>query len=103
MNGSDDPVKLRILEREYRVICPEEERDSLLASAAYLSKKMKQIRDGGKIIGMDRIAVMAALNIAHELLQEQNHSGGVDSVDMRIRLLQDRIEHTLDSGVPKDE
>ena len=103
MNGPGEPVTVRILEREYRVICSEEERNSLLASAAYLSKKMKKIRDGGKIIGTDRIAVMAALNITHELLQEQTRGRGVDTVDTRIRLLQDRIEHTLDSGTSKNE
>ena len=61
------PVEIRVLGKEYRIACAEEERDDLLESARYVDQKMREIRDTGKVVGMDRIAVMAALNIAHEL------------------------------------
>ena len=62
-------VSVRILEKEYQVACLPEERSELLDSAEYLNGKMREIRDAGNIVGLDRIAVMAALNLAHELLK----------------------------------
>jgi cell division protein ZapA len=62
-------VSVRILEKEYQVACLPEERSELLDSAEYLNVKMREIRDAGNIVGLDRIAVMAALNLAHELLK----------------------------------
>ena len=67
--GTFAHVTIRILEKEYNVACPLEEKASLLASAEFLNGKMKEIRDSGKVVGLDRVAVMAALNIANELLQ----------------------------------
>ena len=60
-------MSVRILEKEYIVACAPEERTELLDSAEYLNGRMREIRDSGKIVGLDRIAVMAALNLAHEL------------------------------------
>ncbi|MBA3581594.1 MAG: cell division protein ZapA [Gammaproteobacteria bacterium] len=62
------PVTITILDKEYQVACPAEEVDALRASAQYLSQRMREIRDNGKVLGADRIAVMAALNITRELL-----------------------------------
>ena len=62
-------VSVRILEKEYQVACPASERTDLLDSAEMLNTKMREIRDSGKVVGLDRIAVMAALNMANELLQ----------------------------------
>lgn len=62
-------VTVKILEKEYQVACPEEQEADLTASAKYLDKQMRKIRDTGKVIGVERIAVMAALNISYELLQ----------------------------------
>ena len=70
MNSDPNRVSVRILEKEYHVACPLEERPALLDSAEYLNRKMREIRDSGKVIGLDRIAVMAALNIVNELLQD---------------------------------
>ena len=60
-------VSVRILEKEYQVACPVEERTALLDAAEMLNGKMREIRDGGNVMGLDRIAVMAALNLANEL------------------------------------
>jgi len=69
MNDIYAHVSVRILEKEYQVSCPANERTDLLDSAEVLNAKMREIRDSGKVVGLDRIAVMAALNISHELLQ----------------------------------
>lgn len=68
-------IDVTILDRQYRVACPDDERENLMASVAYLDQKMREIKEGGKIVGTDRIAVMAALNIAHELLSAKTGAG----------------------------
>ena len=68
-------VEVQILDRPYRVACPDDERESLMASVAYVDQKMREIKSAGKIAGADRIAVMAALNIAHELLSSKTGAG----------------------------
>ncbi len=91
---------VRLLDKEYAVACPPEEREALLNSARLLDSKMREIRDSGKIIGTERIAVMAALNLAHELLLQRNvQSGKVgisDDIRYRLRMLQERIEAVLE-------
>ena len=90
------PITVHILDKDYRIGCPEDERDALFVSARYLDQKMREIRDGGRVIGTDRIAVMAALNIAHELLQvrdDKENSG--QSLARRIKHLQEKIDLAL--------
>lgn len=67
-------LEVFILDKPYRVNCPAEEQEALRQSAAYLDKKMRDIRNSGKIIGLERIAVIAALNISHELLAANRHA-----------------------------
>ena len=62
-------VLVHILDKEYQVACPEGQQEDLIVSARYLDRQMRSIRDTGKVIGLERIAVMAALNISHELLK----------------------------------
>jgi len=93
------PVLVRILDKEFLVSCPDEERDDLLASADFLNGKMREIRDTGKIVGIDRIAVMAALNMAHELLDQRDRKQDLQqSIGARIRTLQEKIELALNKG-----
>ena len=68
-------IEVTILDRQYRVACPDGERENLMASVAYLDQKMREIKESGKIAGTDRIAVMAALNIAHEFLTSKTGAG----------------------------
>jgi cell division protein ZapA len=68
VNPTPEPVRVSILGKEYQVACPPEERADLLASAALVDERMRGIRDAGRIVGADRIAVMVALNLAHEAL-----------------------------------
>jgi len=90
------PVHVKIQDKEYRIACPPGEEDELIASARFLDGKMQEIRAGGKIVGTDRIAVMAALNIAHELLHSQARQAelGGDSLS-KIKALQDKIQASL--------
>ncbi|MDQ7072680.1 MAG: cell division protein ZapA [Gammaproteobacteria bacterium] len=66
------PVTVTISGKEYQIACPEEEKPALIASAQMLNDNMEKIRSTGKVVGLDRIAVMAALNIANELIKLQN-------------------------------
>ncbi|MEE9342982.1 MAG: cell division protein ZapA [Gammaproteobacteria bacterium] len=97
--SNQKPVRIHILDKEYLVACPEEERDALFSSAEHLTAKMKEIRDAGKIVGTDRIAVMAALNLTHELLSQKSEKDDFhDTVSTRIRSLQDKVDAALNNG-----
>ena len=92
MNDELARVTVRILDKEYQVACPEPEREALLESAALLNRKMHEIREGGKIVGLDRVAVMAALNLSHEILQNQLAANQADqALVVRLRALNDRL------------
>src|SRR5687767_7063940 len=92
-------VSVRILEKEYQVACLPEERAELLDSAEFLNGKMREIRDAGSIVGLDRIAVMAALNLAHELLKVRGRGDASDTdVSQKIRQLRERVEGALSRG-----
>lgn len=69
MSASNEAVNVRILDREYTVGVPAEERESLLAAARVLEEKMREVRGGNRMAAIDRVAVLAALNLAHELQQ----------------------------------
>jgi len=89
-------VRVRILDKEYQVACPPEEREELIESARYLDQQMRSIRQGGKVIGMERIAVMAALNISHQLIQgtalEQSRA---NDLDQRLQKLCAKLDDTI--------
>jgi cell division protein ZapA len=91
-------VSVRILEKEYQVACLPEERSELLDSAEFLNGKMKDIRDAGNIVGLDRIAVMAALNLAHELLKRNRNDAIESEVTERVRQMRERVESALSRG-----
>jgi len=95
MNKDNLAVTIKILDKEFRIACPESEHDSLLASAHYLNTRMKEVRDSG-VVGQDRIAIMAALNMAHDLLSQKGQSENyVKSMSSRIQSLQEKIETAL--------
>ncbi|HEY7673012.1 MAG TPA: cell division protein ZapA [Gammaproteobacteria bacterium] len=89
-------VTVRILEKEYHVACPAAEKTELLASAELLNKKMREIRDSGKVVGLDRVAVMAALNLANDLLKTQGHDEELkEIVGLRIKAMRERLDSAL--------
>jgi cell division protein ZapA len=96
MSGEPSRVSVKILEKEYHVTCPVEERPALLHSAEYLNRRMREIRDSGKVIGLDRIAVMAALNIVNELLQARGQDEVVETdLAARLKAMRERVEFAL--------
>jgi len=96
MNESTAQVSIRILDKEYQVACPADERTDLLDSAEVLNAKMREIRDSGRIVGVDRIAVRAALNMANDLLHAQARDRSLDGdVSSRLKLISDRVESVL--------
>ena len=89
-------VTVRILEKEYHVACPAAEKAELLASAELLNKKMREIRDSGKVVGLDRVAVMAALNLANDLLKTQGQDDELkEIVGLRIKAMRERLDSAL--------
>jgi cell division protein ZapA len=89
-------VRVHILDKDYQVACPADERDALVESARYLDQQMRTIRQSGKVIGLERIAVMAALNITHELIRQgQLSDRGSQDLGDRLRRLTARIDDTL--------
>ena len=92
-------VSVRIMDKEYVVACPYDDRSALLDAAEFLNTRMREIRDGGKVVGLDRIAVMAALNLAHEFLKGRDREARVDSgIGHRVRALRERVEGALQKG-----
>ena len=96
MSNSTQTLEIKLLDRELRVACPEEERSELLEAVAYLDKRMREIRDAGKIASVERIALMAALNIAHELLG-MKVGRGIDLADFRRRM--NAMETAIDEAL----
>ena len=94
--GTFAHVTIKILEKEYNVACPLEEKASLLASAVVLNGKMREIRDSRKVVGLDRVAVMAALNLANELLRSQGQDEELKNiVGLRIRAMREQLDSAL--------
>jgi cell division protein ZapA len=89
-------LDVNILDREFRVACPNDERGELLDAVKYLDNKMREIRDAGKIASVERIAIMAALNIAHELLTTRV-GGGFDLAELKRRM--QGMQATIDEAL----
>lgn len=91
-NPKSIPVNLRIIDKDYVVACPEQERDTLLASAQYLNEKIREIREGGKLANSERIVVISALNIIHEFFQyRQQKDVELEQLNTQITNLQEKI------------
>ncbi len=96
MGINDDNISVEILGKSYSVKCPIERVSELRNAAAYVDKEMRQIRDSGKVIGIERIAIITALNIAYQLLNsEHQENKDIDSMAKRIVDMQRRIEQAL--------
>lgn len=92
------PVTVKILEKDYRIACAPNHKQSLEDSAALLNDKMHEIRSSGKVIGSDRIAVMAALNLAHDLLQQQQHSAHDSDLQKQLRKMREKIDEMVNES-----
>ena len=96
MSKEPKGLDVNIMGREFRVSCTEEDRRDLLKAVDYLNAKMREIRDTGKIIGVERIAIMAALNMAHEYLSTRTE-GGFDVGEFKRRMLS--MQATIDQAM----
>ena len=93
------PINVTLLDKEYLIACSDEERDILHRAIELLNQKMREVKSSGKVIGSERVAVMAALHIAHELLQyKERNESYTSSVDNLIRRLQSKIDDALVRG-----
>ncbi|MDD2914235.1 MAG: cell division protein ZapA [Gallionella sp.] len=100
MSGTTKTLEIKLLDRELRVACPEEERGELLDAVAYLDKRMREIRDAGKIASVERITMMAALNITHELLSVKV-GRGFDLADFKRRM--DSMQAAVDKALAEQD
>ncbi|OFZ72351.1 MAG: cell division protein ZapA [Betaproteobacteria bacterium RBG_16_64_9] len=101
MSAKKKTLDVLIMGRSYKVACNDDERDDLLAAVELLDRKMVEIKGAGKVASAERIAVMAALNLAHELLQARKGGGSVD-LDAFKRRMQD-MQATLDEALAPQE
>ena len=98
MNNKPQPVSLIIMGKEYRIACDPEEQDDLVHSAQQLDVQMRKMRDSGKITGPDRIAVMAALNLAHELQMMKNQNALLNQrLSECLTKMSHKIENVLEN------
>ncbi len=93
-----EPVKVHILDREFLVACPDDERAGLMQSADLLDQRMREIRANNKVMGVDRIAITAALNLTHELLQTQQQAEVSEAVGDRLERLNERLSSCLEGS-----
>ncbi|SHF85921.1 cell division protein ZapA [Microbulbifer donghaiensis] len=96
-------VTVSILDKEYRVACAEDERAELQASARLLHERMSRIRASGSVIGLERIAVMAALNIAHELIQAKAELSRVPLEQEMLDRLKEKVQSALGKTDPAED
>lgn len=98
--SSPEPIRVDILDREYQFACNADEREALKEAALFLDEKMRAIRDAGRLMALERIAVMTALNLSDELLRlKKNEKHRQEIVDSRIRMLVDELDDALDDDL----
>ena len=90
-------INVNILGKEFQVSCPEEEQEALLVAASQLDRRMREIRESGKVIGLERIAIMAGLNITHEFLQAKDRADGKETTNL-LKKLNRKLDDALQSA-----
>ncbi|NOR20706.1 MAG: cell division protein ZapA [Xanthomonadales bacterium] len=94
---NSEPISVEILDRQYQFACSSEEAVALQEAAVYLDERMRSIKDAGRLMALERIAVMTALNLSDELLRLQKHEKHrKENLDTRIRMLADELDDALD-------
>ena len=90
-------VNIRILDKEYQVNCPPEEQSALIQSSQVLDQRMREIRKSGSVIGLERMAVMAALNLTYDLLQAESRAHDSKALDSELASLDAKLTRALES------
>jgi cell division protein ZapA len=93
--SKSEPLSITVMGKEYRIACPTEEKDNLLASAKLLNEKLEEIKKGGAVIGTERIAIMAALNMSHEILHNQTLVTEHADLNQRVSDISERISESM--------
>ncbi|HEY8085670.1 MAG TPA: cell division protein ZapA [Methylophilaceae bacterium] len=88
-------VDVSIMGREFRIACPEEEEEGLRDAVTFLDRRMNEIRDSGRLVGVERIAIMAALNITNELLNTRTGGFDIGDLQRRITLMQKQLDQAM--------
>lgn len=97
MSSDNNTITVKLLGRDFQVKCPQDKIVELQESAAYLSKKMEEVANTGKILSIDRIAAIAALNVTYELQQtERQKNQYIDSINRRIHAIHEKIDRDLE-------
>ena len=100
MAANSEPISVTLLDREFQFACSPDEREALRDAARHLDERLRQVKSTGRLVGMDRIAIMAALNLADELLKLKGTlEERSKQVDRRIRMLADELDDALDSAI----
>ncbi len=94
-NTNTDTVTIRVLDKEYQVHCPPDEQGALTQSARLLDTRMRDIRKSGNVIGLERIAVMAALNLAYDLMTAESRTRADDSSQRELKRLDRKLTKVL--------
>lgn len=94
---------VELLGKPYTIRCPESEVASLQQAAKFLSEKMQEVRDSGKSINIERIAIITALNVSYQLLQKSNQSEGlVSKINNHLTQLQEKLDNALNKPLPME-
>lgn len=96
MPSEGKPLTIRLLDKEFVIACPEEDRKTLAETVRFLDQRMREVRDGGRVIGMERIAVITALNLAHDLLRDRlQASAQAEAVGADVQRVMGKLEVAL--------
>lgn len=88
-------VAINILDKEYQVSCPPDEQEALIRSSRLLDQRMRDIRKTGGVVGLERIAVMAALNLSYDLLNTEGKAAETDKLERDLRRIDSKLENAL--------
>lgn len=97
MQSPISPVTITLLDKQYQINCKQDEREELIESARLLNVKLAEVKNSGTVIGLERVAIMAALNLSHELVRTQKEGSAGDVVNAGLERLQDKISSAIDS------
>jgi len=99
--STSDNVTILVLDKEYQVHCPPDQRDALLSAALELDQRMRTIRQGGNVIGLERIAIMAALNLSYDLLDSQHRATESETNNKDLERLDNKVFQALQALSPE--
>ena len=100
MSNPTDSVSISILDRDYQFTCPPDEREALIAAALHLDGKMREVKSAGNLMALERVAVMAALNLSDELLKlRAKDQRRAEQVDQRIHMLANELDDALNASM----